>query len=383
MADQEAVTQLTDDKPNQVSIGLIQTPEHKMVTYLLETGNPEIDAAALCSAEPDPDYLPLVGLRTRRLGEEYPYPAIQGFRSGQEVTVVVYMQKETARPLPPPARVIVYMQSFQDVSGVNSSIIIENGLLKVGISGIGTLGFDSGLYLPEEERFGITYNGFEVLGQGDNFSTISWRIDSVNIDYFLNYEDYSNLEEDDTWASFQGLTSESSAIQVIDNDSSALNSIVPPSPVEVSTAYSISSDDILTRTTTIKNTTGSDISDLFFMTSEDFDPDRDGGVGETYSTWNRRVSNDLVISYADRNPVAIGVFCNDPIAHQCKKTGWIIGAETGWSHPSPIGSTTYFDDTIGTVFKIPSIPSGESVTITSYLIFAATEADVITKAGTL
>jgi len=107
MADQDFSVLLDDGKPNQISVGLVETPSHRMISYLLDPT--KIGDALFCINEQDPDYLPLVGLRTRRLGEVYPYPAIQGYRAGNEVDVVCYMQAE-GKELPPPARVIAYMR---------------------------------------------------------------------------------------------------------------------------------------------------------------------------------------------------------------------------------------------------------------------------------
>ncbi|MEN8197913.1 MAG: hypothetical protein ABFS30_15595, partial [Pseudomonadota bacterium] len=96
-----------EGKPNQISTGLIVTPAKRVISYLLQPGKVEGDVT--CANEPDPDYLPLVGVRTRRVGEQYPYKGIQGFRSGNAVEVRAYMQKE-GQPLPPPVRVQVYLQ---------------------------------------------------------------------------------------------------------------------------------------------------------------------------------------------------------------------------------------------------------------------------------
>lgn len=107
MADQDFSELLDDGKPNQISVGLVETTSRRMISYLIDPN--KIGNALACLNEQDPDYLPLVGLRTRRLGEQYPYPAIQGYRAGNEVEVRCYMLAKN-KPLPPPARVIAYMQ---------------------------------------------------------------------------------------------------------------------------------------------------------------------------------------------------------------------------------------------------------------------------------
>lgn len=132
MADQESLVQSLD-KPNQISVGLVETPENRIISYLLD---PAKLTEFVCANEPDPDYLPLVGLRTRRLGEQYPYPFIQGYRSGNEVTVVCYLLKQ-GQPLPPPARVIAYLQPAQ-----GDPLCLVFGLLKFGVGDYGSIGFN-------------------------------------------------------------------------------------------------------------------------------------------------------------------------------------------------------------------------------------------------
>jgi len=139
MADQEGGYTLDDGKPNQISVGLIETISSRIISYMLDPT--KVGDGAFCVGEHDPDYLPLVGLRTRRFGEEYPYPAIQGYRSGNEVEVVCYMMDET-KDLPPPARVISYMKELTDCGTIGTayySLYTDGGfaLRKFGIDTAG------------------------------------------------------------------------------------------------------------------------------------------------------------------------------------------------------------------------------------------------------
>jgi|GEM_PF-3170328 len=144
MADQDFSVLLDDGKPNQISVGLVETPSHRMISYLLDPT--KIGDALFCINEQDPDYLPLVGLRTRRLGEVYPYPAIQGYRAGNEVDVVCYMQAE-GKELPSPVRVIAYMAPVYGLQVVallsaatHTMILSPNSVWVVGWNAYGQLG---------------------------------------------------------------------------------------------------------------------------------------------------------------------------------------------------------------------------------------------------
>lgn len=151
----------TDNNPNHISFGLTITPDNRVIVTPIPEGKAVVNSAALCPAEPNPDFLPVVGLRTRRFNEAYPYEAVQGYRSGNEVEVRTYLQPDYARPLPPPARVVTYMlqQAFEypDLSehglkafnGANLSLQIGQGVIESlsygGISINGSSGYHYGI----------------------------------------------------------------------------------------------------------------------------------------------------------------------------------------------------------------------------------------------
>ena len=92
---------------NEVSSGVVITPDKTIITYLLKEEDWQEDAAKQCN-EDNSDYLPLVGHRVRRVGESYTHKGIEKYRSDEEVTIEVRLQPIEQNPLPPPARAIIY-----------------------------------------------------------------------------------------------------------------------------------------------------------------------------------------------------------------------------------------------------------------------------------
>ena len=92
---------------NEVSSGVVITPDKTIITYLLKEEDWQKDAAKQCK-EDSSDYLPLVGQRVRRVGESYTHKGIEKYRTDENITIEVRMQPIKHNPLPPPARVIVY-----------------------------------------------------------------------------------------------------------------------------------------------------------------------------------------------------------------------------------------------------------------------------------
>ena len=92
---------------NEVSSGVVISPDKTVITYLLKAEDWQKDAAKQCK-EDNGDYLPLVGQRVRRVGESYTHKGIEKYRTDENVTIEVRMQPIEHNPLPPPARVIVY-----------------------------------------------------------------------------------------------------------------------------------------------------------------------------------------------------------------------------------------------------------------------------------
>lgn len=153
MADQEAQIIVDDGKLNQLAVGLAQTPNATIVTYMIDPT--KIGDVNYCSNEPDPDYLPLASIRTRRFGELYPYEDIAGVRSGSEVEITAYMQ-EAGKDIPPPGRVISYMAPIQDV--IVLKVCVGNLCYYMGLATVLGAWNDTGGYLEA-----IEHDGQEVL----------------------------------------------------------------------------------------------------------------------------------------------------------------------------------------------------------------------------
>ena len=88
----------------------LRRPDGEEVFYLAPEGRLIVTASQYCPIGLFDDDLPPVALRVRREGESYPYPDLQGFRSGETVEVVSRLQPDGFDPLPRPVRVECYLR---------------------------------------------------------------------------------------------------------------------------------------------------------------------------------------------------------------------------------------------------------------------------------
>lgn len=384
MADQEASIITSVDAENQVSVGLITSPNANIFSYLL---NPlKVTDAISCANELNPDYLPLVGIRTRRFGELYPYEALQGYRSGNEVTVVAYMQAEQ-KDIPPPVRVIAYMRGRLERG--HFPVKIANGNLIVGISANGTLGFSS--INDFIFGFGLTYKGFDVFFGGDPVNVReSWNVDNLEaldgysgIFWVARYNVYDPEVLDTTKYSLQEKQNESHATQLISHNT-ALNGSFNPTPVEIKKTYSVNALSVITVTTEITNVSLVDLVNLRYIKESDYRVAQyniSPGQSKNIGAFNN-INDDLCIKHSQgvfgaSFGLAIGHYCDSNVSHKCLVTEndpiTGIGAQLNGFSSFPMYTT----------YVIPTLQIGESIILVDHIIFADTADDVIAIANTV